>query len=144
MVLYYIVSEVGGIPTLWPSAGSIHSCQGLVLRKGHMVLRKPLWRVTAWKGAWVFVNGEGDIKGGRAARGSFTNKHFDSTAMYTTSQLDQLAITQRCSLGFAGRKPTMPQIFTFDPIRQNKIPNRRKKRFVKVLYPPRQVIMLQN
>lgn len=59
--------------------------------------------------------------------------------MYTTSQLDQLAITQRCSLGFAGRKPTMPQIFTFDPIRQNKIPNRRKKRFVKVLYPPRQV-----
>ncbi|XP_078272474.1 uncharacterized protein LOC144603179 [Rhinoraja longicauda] len=61
--------------------------------------------------------------------------------MYTTtSQFDQLAISQRRSLGgFAGRKPTMPQVFTFDPIRENKIPKRRKKRFVKVLYPPRQV-----
>ncbi|XP_072920983.1 radiation-inducible immediate-early gene IEX-1-like [Hemitrygon akajei] len=59
--------------------------------------------------------------------------------MYTTAEMNQLAIPQPCSTGFAGRKPTLPQVFTFEPIRQNKRLNRRKKRFIKVLYPARQV-----
>ncbi|XP_072113470.1 radiation-inducible immediate-early gene IEX-1-like [Mobula birostris] len=59
--------------------------------------------------------------------------------MYTTAEMNQLAIAQQRSTGFAGRKPTMPQVFTFEPIRQNKRLSRRKKRFIKVLYPARQV-----
>ncbi|XP_059826852.1 radiation-inducible immediate-early gene IEX-1-like [Hypanus sabinus] len=59
--------------------------------------------------------------------------------MYTTAEMNQLAIPQPRSAGFAGRKPTMPQVFTFEPIRQNKRLNRRKKRSIKVLYPARQV-----
>ncbi|XP_051899948.1 radiation-inducible immediate-early gene IEX-1-like [Pristis pectinata] len=59
--------------------------------------------------------------------------------MNTTAELRQLVITQQRSMGFAGRQPTMPQVFTFEPIRENKRPNRRKKRFIKVLYPPHQV-----
>ncbi|XP_067829807.1 radiation-inducible immediate-early gene IEX-1-like [Heptranchias perlo] len=67
--------------------------------------------------------------------------------IYTTSamsfsrgcDLSQRASSERRTTGFIGRKPTMPQIFTFEPIRENKRPNRRKRRSLKVLYPPHQV-----
>ncbi|XP_067865358.1 radiation-inducible immediate-early gene IEX-1-like [Heterodontus francisci] len=54
-------------------------------------------------------------------------------------ELSQQASSERQTMGFTGRKPTMPQVFTFEPIRENQKPNRRKRRSLKVLYPPRQV-----
>ncbi|XP_069775507.1 radiation-inducible immediate-early gene IEX-1-like [Narcine bancroftii] len=60
------------------------------------------------------------------------------SSLYMTGQLSQFAVSQASSVGFAGRKPTLPRVFTFEPMREIKKLNRRKKRHLKVLYPPRQ------
>ncbi|XP_078422891.1 uncharacterized protein LOC144695780 [Cetorhinus maximus] len=66
---------------------------------------------------------------------------YTTRAMHFSSgyELSQRASSERQTMGFAGRKSKMPQIFTFEPFRESEKPKRRKRRTLKILYPPRQV-----
>ncbi|XP_038673412.1 radiation-inducible immediate-early gene IEX-1-like [Scyliorhinus canicula] len=67
--------------------------------------------------------------------------------IYTTSavhfnqscQLSQRAGSDSQPMSFPSRKSKMPQVFTFEPIRQSVKPKRHKRRHLKILYPPGQV-----
>uniref|UniRef100_UPI00398F2D72 radiation-inducible immediate-early gene IEX-1-like n=1 Tax=Pristiophorus japonicus TaxID=55135 RepID=UPI00398F2D72 len=54
-------------------------------------------------------------------------------------ELSQRAGSERQTTGFTGRRFTLPAVFTFEPMLKNKKTIRRKRRTLKVLYPPGQV-----
>ncbi|GCB70555.1 hypothetical protein scyTo_0010801 [Scyliorhinus torazame] len=54
-------------------------------------------------------------------------------------QLSQRAGSEPQPLAFPSHESKMPQVFTFEPIRQSMKPKRRKRRSLKILYPPGQV-----
>ncbi|GCC21741.1 hypothetical protein chiPu_0020216 [Chiloscyllium punctatum] len=56
-----------------------------------------------------------------------------------TCELSQRVRSDRLAMSFPSHRSKMPQVFTFEPIHECEKPKRRKKRSLRVLYPPRQV-----